>query len=160
MWCCVLCGEPTRQVLLALADWGYLINLFNLLPVGAMDGGRVAGTLSPWLPAGGLALGGDPFSNGDGVLSTMGYYSMLACSTLPAPLLYFFLQNSQQHPWRAVFPGWIAYEGLVSNPIFYLILLSGGYTTGSRLLGYTEPPPEHEYRRLNGSEQVMLYIIE
>jgi hypothetical protein len=24
-----------------------------------MDGGRVAGTLSPWLPAGGLVLGGD-----------------------------------------------------------------------------------------------------
>jgi len=46
------------KVLLALADWGYMINLINLLPVGSMDGGRVAATLSPWLPAGGLALGG------------------------------------------------------------------------------------------------------
>ena len=36
----------------------YMINLFNLLPIGSMDGGRVAETLSPWLPAGGLVLGG------------------------------------------------------------------------------------------------------
>jgi hypothetical protein len=47
------------KVLLALADWGYMINLFNLLPIGSMDGGRVAATLSPWLPAGGLSLGGE-----------------------------------------------------------------------------------------------------
>jgi hypothetical protein len=58
------------------------------------------------------------------------------------------------HSWPAALPGWIAYEGLVSNPLFYLILLSGGYTSGSRLLGFTKPPPEHEYRKLNGSEQV------
>lgn len=48
--------------------------------------------------------------------------------------------------------GWIAYEGLVANPIFYLILMSGAYTTGSRLMGYAEPPSE--YQRLNSSEQV------
>jgi hypothetical protein len=60
----------------------------------------------------------------------------------------------KKHSWPAALPGWIAYEGLVSNPLFYLILLSGGYTSGSRLLGFTKPPPEHEYRKLNGSEQV------
>jgi Zn-dependent protease len=28
------------QLLIALADFGYMINLFNLLPIGSMDGGE------------------------------------------------------------------------------------------------------------------------
>ena len=31
------------QLLFALAQWGYMINLFNLAPIGSMDGGRIAG---------------------------------------------------------------------------------------------------------------------
>ncbi|MGI8603092.1 MAG: site-2 protease family protein [Verrucomicrobiales bacterium] len=33
----------------ALAYTGYLLNLFNLVPVGQMDGGHIATALSPWL---------------------------------------------------------------------------------------------------------------
>ena len=29
------------QLLYALADFGFMINLFNLLPIGSMDGGRI-----------------------------------------------------------------------------------------------------------------------
>eukprot|EP00588_Corethron_pennatum_P005372 CAMPEP_0194284744 /NCGR_PEP_ID=MMETSP0169-20130528/28467_1 /TAXON_ID=218684 /ORGANISM="Corethron pennatum, Strain L29A3" /LENGTH=238 /DNA_ID=CAMNT_0039030657 /DNA_START=11 /DNA_END=723 /DNA_ORIENTATION=- len=36
------------QLLFALADFGYMINLFNLLPIGSLDGGRICGALSPW----------------------------------------------------------------------------------------------------------------
>ena len=37
------------QLLHALADFGCMINLFNLLPLGSLDGGQVAATLHPSL---------------------------------------------------------------------------------------------------------------
>ena len=45
------------QFLLALADFGLMVNLFNLLPIGSMDGGRVAGILSKWLLLAGWCSG-------------------------------------------------------------------------------------------------------
>jgi Zn-dependent protease len=39
-------GAPT---FLALAYSGYFLNLFNLAPVGFLDGGRIVTALSPWL---------------------------------------------------------------------------------------------------------------
>jgi Zn-dependent protease len=41
---------------IALAYMGYFINLFNLAPVGMLDGGRIVTALSPWLWLPGLAL--------------------------------------------------------------------------------------------------------
>jgi Zn-dependent protease len=32
-----------------LAFWGFFLNLFNLMPVGFLDGGRIVTALSPWL---------------------------------------------------------------------------------------------------------------
>ena len=45
------------QLLLALSDFGFMINLFNLMPLGSMDGGRIAGALSPWMNVAGLGIG-------------------------------------------------------------------------------------------------------
>jgi Zn-dependent protease len=42
--------------LLALAFTGYFLNLFNLVPISPLDGGRIAAALSPKLWFGGLAL--------------------------------------------------------------------------------------------------------
>ncbi len=39
-------GEPLFK---ALAFTGFFLNLFNLAPIGFLDGGRVATALSPWL---------------------------------------------------------------------------------------------------------------
>jgi len=39
-------GHPLFRV---LAHVGYLINLFNLAPIGFLDGGRIVTALSPWL---------------------------------------------------------------------------------------------------------------
>lgn len=51
-------GHATgSQLLMALGDWGFMINLFNLLPIGGLDGGRVADALHPALPAVGLVGG-------------------------------------------------------------------------------------------------------
>ncbi|KAK3282905.1 hypothetical protein CYMTET_9375 [Cymbomonas tetramitiformis] len=76
------------QMCFALADFGYMVNLFNLLPIGSLDGGRVAGAVSKWTLVGGLAAG-------SGLLLS----------------------------------------GIVSNPIFYLVMLMGSYTTYTRFTG-------------------------
>jgi Zn-dependent protease len=74
------------QLCFALADFGFMINLFNLIPVGMLDGGRIGNALSPYAGVAGVGVAG----------------SMIGL-------------------------------GLVSNPIFYLITLGGGYQTGMRL---------------------------
>jgi Zn-dependent protease len=43
-------------LLIALAFTGYFLNLFNLTPVGMLDGGRIVTALSPWLWLPGFAL--------------------------------------------------------------------------------------------------------
>lgn len=48
-------GQP---LLVALAWTGYWLNLFNLVPIGPLDGGRIATALSPWLWLPGLAVMG------------------------------------------------------------------------------------------------------
>ncbi|MCW5559934.1 MAG: site-2 protease family protein, partial [Verrucomicrobiae bacterium] len=48
-------GQP---LLVALAWTGYWLNLFNLVPIGPLDGGRIATALSPWLWVPGLAIMG------------------------------------------------------------------------------------------------------
>jgi Zn-dependent protease len=40
----------------ALAYTGFFLNLFNLAPIGFLDGGRIAAALSPWLWLGGAAV--------------------------------------------------------------------------------------------------------
>lgn len=46
------------QFALALSHWGCMVNLFNLLPIGMLDGGRVAGALSKWTLPVGIGLSG------------------------------------------------------------------------------------------------------
>ena len=87
--CAVAASATDSQLLYALADFGYMINLFNLLPIGSMDGGRIAGAIHPSLGALGVLAGGG-----------------------------------------------LIYAGAVHNPIFYLILGTGAYSSGRRLLGY------------------------
>jgi Zn-dependent protease len=84
------------QLLFALADFGFMINLFNLLPIGAMDGGRIASALSPYAGVAGLGLGGV-----------------------------------------------LAYSGAIHNPIFYLILLAGGWETFQRFYNPGATPPNY-----------------
>ena len=97
-----------NQMLFALADWGLLINLFNLLPIGSMDGGRICGAISPYIGVVGLSGGG-----------AMIYY------------------------------------GVVSNPIFYLIMMAGTYQTFSRFMGWEEE--SEDYYRISGVDQASLF---
>jgi Zn-dependent protease len=50
-------GELTgSSLLIALAYFGFFINLFNLLPVVPLDGGRAAAAMSPWMWFGGFGV--------------------------------------------------------------------------------------------------------
>ena len=41
----------------SLASTGFLLNLFNLIPISPLDGGRIVGVLSRWIWAGGYVIG-------------------------------------------------------------------------------------------------------
>jgi len=44
-------------ILFAIASFGFMLNLFNMLPLSPLDGGRVAGAVSRWFWAVGLVMG-------------------------------------------------------------------------------------------------------
>lgn len=47
--------NPASQLALILSYFGFMLNLFNLLPVPPLDGGRVTAAISPWIWMLGLA---------------------------------------------------------------------------------------------------------
>ena len=44
---CYLLADGQRGLMLALAYAGFMLNLFNLIPVSPLDGGRILGVVSP-----------------------------------------------------------------------------------------------------------------
>jgi Zn-dependent protease len=53
---CVLIWQATgNELWRALAYWGFLLNLFNLIPVVPLDGGRAMAAMAPWMWFAGLA---------------------------------------------------------------------------------------------------------
>ena len=55
-----LCGGlfvlTNQPLFLALAYTGFMLNLFNLMPIGFLDGGRIVTAISPWLWVVGLVV--------------------------------------------------------------------------------------------------------
>lgn len=90
---CIFVSMPTPPGAPCAPRAGLMINLFNLLPIGDLDGGRIGKAISPAVAVGGLGIG-----------------------------------------------GLMLYHGVVSSPLFYIIMLAGTYSTGSRLLGYDQMP--------------------
>jgi Zn-dependent protease len=55
--CFALYGATHEPILLQLSFYGFFLNLFNLVPVPPLDGGRVTAAISPWIwPVGMLGL--------------------------------------------------------------------------------------------------------
>lgn len=46
----------TQYLFLALAYFGFLVNLFNMIPMSPLDGGRVASAVSKWANVAGIAV--------------------------------------------------------------------------------------------------------
>lgn len=101
--------STNSQLCYALAEFGYLINLFNLLPIGMMDGGRICNAISPYSGILGLGLGGG-----------------------------------------------LIYYDMVQNPIFYLIMLSGAWSTFSRFY-YPDKTPA-DYFKITRMEKSMVTL--
>ena len=47
--CYLLARQQGSELLMALAYAGFMLNLFNLLPISPLDGGRITGVISPKL---------------------------------------------------------------------------------------------------------------
>ncbi len=47
--CLIIAFMTESPMMAALAETGFLLNLFNLMPVSPLDGGRMAGAISRWL---------------------------------------------------------------------------------------------------------------
>ena len=60
----VLYGQTHWLVLLLWAYYGFLINLFNMIPFGMLDGGWILAPVSKWIQVGGLAVLGYLFFTG------------------------------------------------------------------------------------------------
>jgi Zn-dependent protease len=55
---CLVAGLlADSPLLMALASVGFLLNLFNMIPISPLDGGRIAGAISRWFWAVGYAVG-------------------------------------------------------------------------------------------------------
>lgn len=96
------------QLLLALADFGLIVNLFNLLPIGSMDGGRIGGAVSPYVGVIGLFAG-----------SALIFYSH------------------------------------VMNPLFYIIMITGIYTTFERIFNL-DGNPNKDYYKISKKKQLLI----
>jgi Zn-dependent protease len=55
--CLVVAWISGSTLWYALAETGFLINLFNLIPISPLDGGRIVGVISRWLWLVGYAVG-------------------------------------------------------------------------------------------------------
>jgi Zn-dependent protease len=57
MLCLVVGWSSGYQIWYALAYTGFMINLFNMIPIPPLDGGRITPVLSRWVWVAGLAIG-------------------------------------------------------------------------------------------------------
>jgi Zn-dependent protease len=126
-------------LLIALAMSGYFLNLFNLLPVGFLDGGRIVTALSRWLWLPGLAM-----------LVTVGIMQpnvivwLMIIYSLPRVFSLFRKRTPEEERYYEVAPGqrWtmsLLYFGLIA------ILAAGQFIAHQELLergyGHRRPQP-------------------
>lgn len=56
LFCLLVAWTTGSQFWYALASTGFLINLFNMIPISPLDGGRIVGVLSRWIWVVGYAI--------------------------------------------------------------------------------------------------------
>src|SRR2546423_4336641 len=109
-------GSATGQLLRALAYFGFLINLFNLVPVTPLDGGRVLSLLSKWFNVAGLAVTAGPL-----------LFEMQAGGTLsPGPFLVLIF---------GAFSTFQRFRSTALNPAYYAVDAQTKITIGLLYLG-------------------------
>jgi Zn-dependent protease len=105
----------TGQLLRALAYFGFLINLFNLIPLTPLDGGRVTSLLSKWFNVAGLVLAA-------GLL----LFEMQSGTTV-SPVLFLVLIFG-------AFATWQRFRSTALNPAYYAVDVQTKVVVGSLYL--------------------------
>jgi Zn-dependent protease len=108
-------GTSTGQLLRALAYFGFLINLFNLIPLTPLDGGRVTSLLSKWFNVAGLVLAA-------GLL----LFEMQSGTTV-SPVLFLVLIFG-------AFATWQRFRSTTLNPAYYAVDVQTKVVVGSLYL--------------------------
>ncbi|MEA2636514.1 MAG: hypothetical protein QOH92_3281 [Chloroflexota bacterium] len=107
--------SSTGQLLRALAYFGFLINLFNLIPLTPLDGGRVTSLLSKWFNVAGLLIAA-------GLL----LFEMQS-GTSVSPVLFLVLIFG-------AFATWQRFRSTVLNPAYYAVAPETKVIVGSLYL--------------------------
>jgi Zn-dependent protease len=107
--------SSTGQLLRALAYFGFLINLFNLIPLTPLDGGRVTSLLSKWFNVAGLVLAA-------GLL----LFEMQSGTTV-SPVLFLVLIFG-------AFATWQRFRSTNLNPAYYAVDIQTKVIVGSLYL--------------------------
>jgi Zn-dependent protease len=115
----VLTGNPLFR---ALAFSGFLLNLFNLAPIGMLDGGRVVTALSPWLWLVGAAVMGALL-----VLHPNFLVGLILVVSLPRLWFLFRTKSDEERRYFEVTPGRRLamagmYFGLIAFLLFGMVL--------------------------------------
>lgn len=126
--------HPDQGLFFMLAHFGFMINLFNMLPVPPLDGGRVTAAVSPWIWMPGIGVLGlwilYDLTSGHGVpwmLVILLFYAW--------PRVWATLKGRQRlHPYYAI--GRAASVGVgAAYLVLGLLLLASFYVTSMLLAG-------------------------
>ncbi len=118
---CHSAGEMLGMPLLVALAWsGYWLNLFNLIPVGQLDGGHVATALSPWMWVPGFAIMGWL-----AVTRPSFIIWMLLIVSIPRLISLFRKRTPEEERFYEITPGqrWtmaLLYFGLAGGLAFYM----------------------------------------
>ena len=107
--------SSTGRLLQALAYFGFLINLFNLIPLTPLDGGRVTSLLSKWFNVAGLLIAA-------GLL----LFEMQSGTTV-SPVLFLVLIFG-------AFATWQRFRSTTLNPAYYAVDVQTKVVVGSLYL--------------------------
>jgi Zn-dependent protease len=111
----ILSGNPLFR---ALAYTGFFLNLFNLAPIGFLDGGRIVTALSPWLWLVGAAV-----MLGFLVIHPNFIVGLILIMSLPRLWFLFRKKSDEQRRYFEVTPGRrLAMAGMYLGLIVFLLL--------------------------------------
>lgn len=115
---CVFLYEGTgRALYLALASAGFLLNLFNLLPIGPLDGGRIAAAITKWM-----------WLLGVGILTAMMIYWRSPMLIFILILGLFQIYRGVRRPRRLFYKVTVAQRTAIAT-IYFALVLFLGYAT-------------------------------